>query len=399
MLDRTCSTLQPIARPVAQERARPVVAMGRLSRRQQERITRAASAACLEVEFLDGDSPATPWFDSHDALAVLVALGQPGTEATCISIRSNPALSPVPILGLAQEVQELSFADIYGVGGDDVVNLTNPVALERRFHTLPRNLAHQAPTPRGKVLLVDADDRRRLLMARLLRNAGYDIHFSLDVRELGEMALSADIVLVAVDVELDPAGVVGALAATRSAGITSPWVLSVPPKRMGRMMELTRGVSGVTLSDAFAPLENILFTANEALRGSMAERRSSPRLLYGATVGFRTAGREADDHGFVYNISAGGLYVRTLAPLMSGDEAWIELRPPRTDRYVRLEAKVVWQRLFGPVGGATVPPGFGLCITGGSAGDLKRFQDGYGSFARDLASVAMSMAPRQGVSQ
>ena len=108
---------------------------------------------------------------------------------------------------------------------------------------------------------------------------------------------------------------------------------------------------------------NILFTANEALRGSMAEKRASARLLYGATVAFRVAGRESDEHGYAYNISADGLYVRTLAPLMPGDDAWIELRPPRTDRRVRLEAKVVWQRLFGPVHGATVPPGFDVLTT------------------------------------
>ena len=120
------------------------------------------------------------------------------------------------------------------------------------------------------------------------------------------------------------------------------------------------GIGGVGVIDAFAPPENVLFASNE-LKGGAVNNRRSPRILYGTTVAFRGAGREKDDFGFSYNISEGGLYVRTLAP-PEDDEVWIEMCPPRSERRVRLVGKVAWRRRFNHNENATVPPGFGLSI-------------------------------------
>ena len=69
-----------------------------------------------------------------------------------------------------------------------------------------------------------------------------------------------------------------------------------------------------------------------------------------------------------------------------GSEAWLEIAPPRSDRRVRLEGKVVWTRGFGPNDVATIPPGFGVQVTGGSVGDLERFTRGYHAFAAELSA-------------
>jgi hypothetical protein len=45
----------------------------------------------------------------------------------------------------------------------------------------------------------------------------------------------------------------------------------------------------------------------------------------------------------------------------------------------------MWTRGFGPNDAATVPPGFGLKLTGGSASDLERFVRGYRAFAAETA--------------
>jgi hypothetical protein len=91
--------------------------------------------------------------------------------------------------------------------------------------------------------------------------------------------------------------------------------------------------------------------------------------------------------GHSYNVSAGGLYVRTLAPLARGSEAWIELRPPRSDRRVRLEGRVVWTRAFGLNDSATVPPGLGLQIIGSSIGELERYVRSYRAFAAEVSGA------------
>jgi hypothetical protein len=152
---------------------------------------------------------------------------------------------------------------------------------------------------------------------------------------------------------------------------------------MAPMRQAIASFSKVAITDSFAPPENILFAANELGRSGV-EGRASPRVLYGTMVAFRLAGRDEDELGFTYNVSADGMYVRTLAAPSRGDDLWIELRPPRTDRRVRLEATVAWRRGFGPIESATVPPGFGAQITDATKGDLSRFLAGYEAFRDDV---------------
>ena len=74
------------------------------------------------------------------------------------------------------------------------------------------------------------------------------------------------------------------------------------------------------------------------------------------------------EHGFTYNVSPGGLYVRTLAPPVD-PHVVVEIQPPNVDKLVRLEGVVVWRRGFARLGTATAPPGFGMKITGGTEED------------------------------
>jgi hypothetical protein len=144
-----------------------------------------------------------------------------------------------------------------------------------------------------------------------------------------------------------------------------------------------RELPNAAVTDSFAPPENIVFLANELGRGKGNDQRASRRVLYGTMVSFRCAGRDEDDYGLSYNVSAGGLYVRSLAPPIE-DRVWLELRPPRTERLVRLEGRVCWRRGYGPSSMATVPPGFGIEIVDGSKADREAWVAGYRSFAQTI---------------
>jgi hypothetical protein len=63
---------------------------------------------------------------------------------------------------------------------------------------------------------------------------------------------------------------------------------------------------------------------------------------------------------------------------------WLELRPPRSDRWVRLEGEVVWRRPFGPAGNATVPPGFGVKLADATRSNMSTWLGGYREFHRTL---------------
>ena len=246
---------------------------------------------------------------------------------------------------------------------------------------------------RGLAVVADSDRRRRILCARVLRNAGYGVTFAVDAEEALREAAQPGVELVISSASLDAQGDRLAKRARR-AGIEAPWVIAAAPRETARVHASVNTLRHVAVYDAYGPPENVLFVANEITRRGVTDARASARVLYGTSIRFRGAGASQDDVGYSYNVSAGGLYVRTLAPLARGTDVWLELCPPRADRRVRLEGRVVWTRGFGPNDAATVPPGFGVQITGGSVGDLERYARGYHTFVAEL-SAATAPPPRQ----
>jgi len=221
------------------------------------------------------------------------------------------------------------------------------------------------------------------VLGRVLRNAGYGVTFAASERDALGFAQNPDIDLVVLAAELAEQPV-KAIAESRKGGGHATWIVTCPPRDLGGLQKELSGLDRATATDGFGPAENVLFLANELSNGARANQRRSQRLLFGATIAFRGAGRDRDDYGFSYNISAGGLYVRTLLP-PEDDSVWLELTPPRSERRVRLVGKVVWRRGFGPTGTATVPPGFGVQIMEGAGADLAAWRSGYEAFARAMA--------------
>jgi hypothetical protein len=160
------------------------------------------------------------------------------------------------------------------------------------------------------------------------------------------------------------------------------WVVTCPPKELRARRQALEGVPLARAMDGFSPPENVLFLTNE-LRGGAQNQRASARILYGTSTAFRDAGRHEDDVGYTYNVSANGLYVRTLSPPQDED-VWLELCPPRTERRVRLVGRVAWRRRFGWSDSATVPPGFGAQIVDGARADLDAWRSGYEALAEAL---------------
>lgn len=326
--------------------------------------------------------------------AILLSPSLPNPSEVCLAVRMHAGFSLVPIIWLQDDLDDLVFGDAFGVGGDDAVRLENHDGVIRRLKMLPEPREDGGGSGgRGVALIGEGDDHRRIVLARLFRNAGFDVSFAANVEELSDRIRSEELVLVVADLELSGGETLACFSRVRTDGSKIPWVLATPPKKLRETSDALKGEDRAWVWDSYAPPENVLYAANEALRGSFAEQRASPRLLYGTAVAFRQAGRDRDDVGFVHNVSGEGLFIRTLAPLGAGEDAWLEFKPPRTDRRVRLEAKVVWRKQYGRVSEATVPPGFGVQISGGSRSDMKRYRDGYRALAEQFAGIRFSKHP------
>ena len=363
--------------------ARPLLAVGITDPQVIESYSDSAKKSGFELHAVSTPDEATSWLENHDPVAIALDMMSEGAESSCLGVRGMSRLANVPVIGLAPELNDLVFPEMYGWGGDDVTRLAFPQEIVPRLRGISVDSSLHPPPARGDVLVVDADRRRRVLYARVLRTAGYDVRFAVNADEAVTASTSEALKLVIADADLEPNGGVELAKRIRSTGVAVPVVVAAAPKKMKQCREAIGELAKVAVTDGFAPPENLLFVANEVARSGSTDGRASPRLLFGAVVAFRQAGRSEDAFGCTYNISAGGLYVRTLAPLTKDDEVWLELTPPRSDRRVRLEGKVVWRRRFGPIESATVPPGFGVKITDGAKGDMNRYESGYRAFAAD----------------
>lgn len=361
---------------------RSTLAVGRFGGATAAGLELASRAAGLEFTQVETIGEALAWAESQEPHSLLLDAGSGGLERGCLEVRAQVRHALVPIVALAHEVNELAFAEAFSCGGDDVVGIRAQEALTSRLRRLPNSPWERPAASAGKVALISATDRnRRIILARVMGNAGYTIHFAVDLEETERFARDCKPRLVVLDTELDGVEAMIQRAAPRNS--ETLWIISTAPRHMRRCSAWLGNLRNAAVTDSFAPPENIVFLSNELGRGIGNDQRASRRLLYGTLVGFRSAGREQDDYGLSYNVSAGGLYVRSLAPPVD-DCVWLELRPPRTDRLVRLEARVCWRRGYGPSAMATVPPGFGLEITDGSRADREAWVAGYKSFAQSF---------------
>jgi hypothetical protein len=303
------------------------------------------------------------------------------SEALAVEARSSARHVRLPMLALARNVSDLAFNDAFSWGADDVLPFGEVRPLLTRLRNLPREQAEAPKTGRGNALIAEADRTRRTVVARVLRNAGYAVTFAVTAEDAIKFAERADLVLAVINTELVP-DLRPVVERARGAGSAANFILCCAPRELRTVREGLEDLGGVAAVDGFAAPENVLFASNE-LRAGGVNNRKSARLLYGTTVAFRGAGRERDDLGFTYNVSSGGIYVRTLAP-PDDDETWVELRPPRTDRVVRLVVKIAWRRRFNHNENATVPPGFGAQIIDGAKADLDAWTDGYSTMSTAL---------------
>jgi hypothetical protein len=272
----------------------------------------------------------------------------------------------VPIIGMSRTPSELGFARVFAWGADDLVPLGATPALERRL------VALLAATPSdqrgfGQAVVAEGTTQRRALLGRVLVHAGYDVKFAVDRGSVELYASQAETRIVVISATLgDPRKLIE--AAARAGGLAT-WIVTAEARSVARLASGLAGLDRVVVTSTAGSPEDILFLANEIVFGK-GHRQREWRALYGSPVAFRPLGATTDEYGFTYDVSPGGLYVRSLLPCESEDVE-VDLRPPERDERVRLLGKVVRRFAFGSGSVASAPPGFGVKVTGPSSPALK----------------------------
>ena len=368
-----------------------VLAVGLFDSGERDALADVAKQSALEMHVEPDPGKAAIWLDANDAIALLLDGDMPDCGTFAVERRAQSKNAALPVLTLTRGVNDLSFAEAFSWGADDVVSRGDHYALLTRLRQLPKEPRATATTHRGVAVVADSDRNRRIVIGRVLRNAGYSVTFAVSGDDIEQSVESEKVELIVTNSDL-LASPLMTLERLRNSGSRALFIVNYPPRELKQARHEFAGAERATPTDGFAPAENVLFVSNELGRGFGTDKRTSARLLFGTTTNFRGAGRESDDWGYSYNISQNGIYVRTLAP-PDDDVVWLELCPPRSERRVRLVGQVAWRRGLSKSEFATVPPGFGVQIIDGAKMDLDVWNNCYHAFAEVLGVTLIPSAP------
>jgi DNA-binding response OmpR family regulator len=334
-------------------------------------LERAIEQAAGVPTRVDSVESAMSYLDEHGAAAMLCDAAS--SERLAVQTRARARFAKLPVLALSNQVSDLEFVAAFSWGADDLLTPGRSLPLVTRLRSIPKEEPVPPTNARGSALVAEREQVRRTTVARVLRNAGFMVDFAVTPEDASRFAQNPALAVVVASKELapDPAAYV---SRARDQGSNAIFIVCSAPRDLRADRAALSGFARATVTDGFASPENVLFVANE-LASNRPDNRATVRLAHGTLVRFRGAGREEDDVGFTYNVSGGGIYVRTLAPPID-DEVWVELCPPRLDRRVRLVGRVAWRRSFSFSETATVPPGFGMQIMDGAARDRALWGDG-----------------------
>jgi DNA-binding response OmpR family regulator len=363
--------------------------LGKLDADRRRSLTAIAQASKLELANTETTPAALSWLEQNEPALVAFDTRVARADKVCEKVRSKTALTGVPLIALTSDISDVFVEKLYSMGADDVIPAEQSVALLSRLKRLPLGKPTESTNERGRAVVCDRDKARGAVFGRVLSNAGYDVKLALDDVALKFFAQQKDVRLMVAGAELGVDRELIELA--RKAGSEAVWVVTAQRKDIADVRELLDGLDRVVVMGAYLPPESVLFSSNEMLSGTDKVERQSPRMLYGTCVWFRGAGSDEDELGLSYNISAGGLFVRTLLPPEDG-QVWLELRPPRHKRRVRLAARVAWRRGFDLASTAAAPPGFGVQILDGLGDDRQQFVDGFHTLIDTPRSSAPSIS-------
>lgn len=354
----------------------------------QERILSAIAAASrLELVTCNKVEAAVAWLDAHDPRVVVFDAALVRAEKLCAKVRSKKSLSAVPLIALTSDTNDTLVERLYSLGADDVMTSTLGPGFVSRLRTLPDRLAQ--PPERGLCIVGDSDRERCNVVARVLGNAGYDVKAAHDPVSLAFYTKSRMPRLVVASATLGPPR--SFITEARRRGCTAPWIVTATRRDLVKVAGGLAGLERVSVVNTAGAPETVLFVSNEMMRGQLPPSRVEERQLYNTLVRFRSAREETDELGFSYNISENGMFVRTLAA-PEHDTVWLEVRPPRSREWVRLEGRVAWRRPYVPTAAQLGPPGFGISISGGLGDCLAVWKTNCAAFAQSMQASATGIA-------
>jgi|SRR5690606_176734 len=330
-----------------------LVVLGPLDGNWRRAVCAAAEEAALDVRF--GESLATPALPETDVSAVVLGGGVESAVRLAEGLRAEARLEKTALLAIDPEVTTAAFVRYLTAGVDDVLPNPGEAGIVQRLKAAREaSLGAVRSLRRGMTLCLGGPPVAAAARARALGSAGFRVGIEADGAApwLSERRLA-----LVVWQPGDAAGALDAVRAARAEGVLCRFVLVVGAEQATDLAGACEKLDGVRVLPETSPPDNVVFLVNEMAETTVQNQRASRRRLAATLVRFRAGVRE--DVGLSYNVSAGGLYVRTLAPPGAGP---VELSVEIGKTQAELSCEVAWSRALSHDGTATAPPGFGVKI-------------------------------------
>ncbi|MBI2897033.1 MAG: PilZ domain-containing protein [Deltaproteobacteria bacterium] len=356
-----------------------ILLVGNLSSVAQSLAEEVLAAGFVAVSATTSDE-ALSVLAGEQVFGIVYEAGSPAVERVCATVRGNARYDAVPLIAFVTDVSEKVLGPVFAAGTDDYLPLGERGDLEDKLRELRESAAAGVATyTKARAVVADAERQRRVLYARTLRQASYDVHFALDEAEVASV-LEKDptVQLVLADADLPPSGSLDLLENVRAQGKERPiWIVSGPADRRAYLASRLAAQRHAAYHDSGGPPENLIYAVNTLSSAPAVSQRTSARLLHGVPSSFRVEGRTNVVWGATFNVSRGGVYLRTLTPPAFGAILRVRLEAPAGGRVVDLRAQVVWRKEFGARSGAPGPAGMGLQLAGCDPAELAEYEAGY----------------------
>lgn len=299
-----------------------------------------------------------------------------GDEA-CRALREEPRTREVPVVMLTAADSAAEVMQSWRAGADDF--LPKPIRLAQLRSKVQAVRAGKGGVPTRlnqalSLLLVDDSRFFRSLLGGGLEHSGFKLLYASSGQEaLEQLDRNRERVAAAlVDLVMPGLSGVELLRALRAHPrfLDRPLILLTAREAHPEWTLEVKKLGATVLSKKALPVEALIAEIRNMFAPESAQLRAAERVPFYSVVHYRPTGQPEGDwqSGFAYNVSTGGIFVRTLSALPPGTRLELQVKfGVRAGAGTRGE--VVWANGYGPRSSFSAPIGMGIRLLELSAED------------------------------
>ncbi len=302
-----------------------------------------------------------------------LGMGPMRGDECCQKIKEDKRLSRIPIIMLTGADAAHEVMHSWRAGADDF--LPKPIRLSQLASKIQalRTAApafedsHSRSPSRQRLIYVENRPFYRARVGGALEHAGFQILYCNDASEaLRSLTTRRD----DIDLLICDLGSLGSQALEEARRLRErvprqkPMLLTSAADQPRDVQRAVQQLTGhELLNKRVLPLEAILAKINLLLRREAVDVRPHERVPFFSVVAFRTSPAEDWLSGFAYDISTGGIFIRTITalPALSSVEMKVRFFAAKDD--VSCQGVVAWANAFDSRSAFSYPLGMGIRFT------------------------------------